>query len=216
MRRSHWLCFLTLASALVLPACGGRGSGEDYVTTRSEATLDRDALLLAARDTEGYVVPIALVRSRETTLAEARRAFPELAPLHTAPAYNGHELHFALSNDCPWLASWKSGVLTTGIAEIDKLFQQYNAQSVRFLNEEGDQSWFKVTFETYLRANRAAGLFFGKSDALRIASTVSVSHDSTDIRYEQPDTNTHRLTFISGETETVLEKVGGGAWVKKL
>jgi hypothetical protein len=215
MGRAPILCFLALAGALFLPGCGGRGSGEDYVTTRSEANLDRDALLLAARDVEGYVVPLQIVQSRQSELAAARAAFPEFATTHATATYNGHELHFAVSNDAPWLASWKSGTLTTGVREIDDILQQYNAKSVTFLNEDGDQSWFNVTFDTYLRANRAAGLFFGKSAALRVASTVSMPSSETDIRYERVDPNLTRMTFISGESVTVLEKTGSGRWTKK-
>jgi hypothetical protein len=86
---------------------------------------------------------------------------------------------------------------------------------VRFLNEDGDQSWFAVTFETYLRANRAAGLFFGKSDFLRIASTVSPPHSETNIRYEFVEPGTTRLIFTSGDTDTIVEKTGSSSWEKK-
>jgi hypothetical protein len=186
MKRSRTLCLVALAGMLLLSGCGGKGSGDNIVTTRLEATIDRDALLLAARDVEGYVVPMDAVRTREGELAGA-----------------------------PWLPSWKSGILTTGVRELDDIFQQYDAKSVTFLHDDGDQSWFNVTFETYLRANRAAGLFFGKSDALRITSTVSVSGGTTDIRYELVAPNTTRLTFTKGETVTVLEKAGTGSWTKK-
>jgi hypothetical protein len=215
MGRAPILCFLALAGALFLPGCGGRGSGEDYVTTRSEANLDRDALLLAARDVEGYVVPLQIVQSRQSELAAARAAFPELATTHANATYNGHQLHFAVSNEAPWLAGWKSGTLTTGVREIDDILQQYNAKSVTFLNEDGDQSWFNVTFDTYLRANRAAGLFFGKSAALRVASTVSMPNTGSDIRYELIDPNITRLTFTKDEITTVIEKIGKGSWIKK-
>lgn len=215
MKRSRILCLVALAGLLLLSGCGGKGSGDDFVTTRLEATIDRDALLLAARDVVGYVVPMDAVRTRQEELTSARLAFPELKDIHAASAYNGHELHFAISHDAPWLGRWKSGVLTTGVRELDELFQQYDAKSVTFLHDDGDQSWFNVTFDTYLRANRAAGLFFGKSDALRITSTVSVSGGTTDIRYELVAPNITRMTFTKGETVTVLEKEGTGNWTKK-
>lgn len=215
MRHSNKLYLLVLASILLLAGCGGKGSGDDIVTIRTESTVDRDAILLAARDVEGYVVPMDAVRSRESELAAARAAFPEIKDIRANATYNGHELHFAISNTAPWFTNWKSGTLTTGVREIDDIFQQYDAKSVTFLNEDGDQSWFNVTFDTYLRANRAAGLFFGKSEALRVASTVSMPNVGSDIRYELIEPNITRLTFTKGETTTVLEKIGTGSWAKK-
>ena len=73
-----------------------------------------------------------------------------------------------------------------------------------------------MTFDTYLRAHRAAGLFIGLSASLRIASAVSVSSGDTDIRYEQPTASLTRLTFVRGETTITVEKNGTDSWTKKL
>lgn len=215
MGRSKGTLLTLIVGLLLLPGCGGRSSEEEIVTTRSEATLDPDALLLAAQHVTGYVVPIQTVRDRESELRSARQAFPELGEIRAASPFDPHELHFAISNSAPWLANWKAGKLATGIGELDTLFQDFDAKTVRFLNEDGDQSWFSVTFDTYLRANRAAGLFFGKSDALRITSTVSKPTSESNIYYEFAQPNITRLIFIQGETTTTLEKIGTGSWVKK-
>ena len=215
MGRSKGILLALTLGLLVLPGCGGRGSGEEIVTTRSETKLDPDALLLAAQQVIGYVVPVQAVRDRDSELRSARQAFPELSDIHAASAFSPHELHFAISNTAPWLASWKAGKLSTGIGELDTIFQDFDAKTVRFLHEDGDQSWFSVTFDTYLRANRAAGLFFGKSDSLRITSTVSNPTSETNIFYEfvQPDIT--RLIFIKGETTITLQKTGTGSWTKQ-
>ena len=215
MGRSKTVFLTLLLGLLLLPGCGGRGSGEEIVTTRSEISLDPDALLLAAREVEGYVVPVQVAHDRDKELRSARAAFPEIKDIHATSTYKPHELHFAIGNDAPWLASWKAGQLATGLRELDQTFQEFDATTVKFLHEDGDQSWFAVTFDTYLRANRAAGLFFGKSDSLRIASTVSPPSSETDIQYEFAEPETTRLTFTSGESTTVLERVGSGSWVKK-
>jgi hypothetical protein len=215
MGRSKGILLALVFGLLLLSGCGGRGSGEEIVTTRSEATLDPDALLLAAQHVTGYVVPVQTVRDREGELRSARQAFPEIGDVHAAPPFNPHELHFAISNAAPWRESWKAGKLATGIGELDTLFQDFDAKTVRFLNEDGDQSWFAVTFDTYLRANRAAGLFFGKSDALRVTSTVSNPTSENNIFYEFMAPNVTRLIFVQGETTTTLEKTGSGSWVKQ-
>ena len=208
--------FVTLVVGLcLLSGCGGRGSGDDIVTTRSETSLDPDALLIAARSVQGYVVPMQAVRDRDSELRSARQAFPDMKDVHAAPSFNAHELHFAIGSDAPWLTSWKAGKLSTGVSDLDAIFQEFGAKTVQFLNQDGDQSWFAVTFDTYLRANRAAGLFFGKSEALRIASIVSAPRSNTDIQYEAIAPSTTRLTFIVGDTTTVLERTGKGSWDKK-
>jgi hypothetical protein len=207
--------FVTLVVALCLfSGCGGRSSGDDIVTTRSETSLDPDALLIAARSVQGYVVPIQAVRDRDSELRSARQAFPDLKEIHAAPSFNAYELHFAISNDAPWLSSWKAGKLATGVRDLDSVFEEFDANAVHFLNQDGDQSWFAVTFDTYLRANRAAGLFFGKSDFLRIASIVSAPSSTTDIYYETIAPSTTRLTFVVGEMSTVVERTGKGSWSK--
>lgn len=216
MGRSKTIFLALLASGFLVPGCGGRGSGEDFVTSRSESSLDPDAPLLAAREVGGYTVPLDVARSFDSTLRSVRHSFPELETIHAASAYNPHEIRFALSSDAPWIAQWKSGKLTTGIAELDTLFQDFGAKTVTFVRDEGDQSWFAVTFDTYLRAHRAAGLFIGKSAALRIASAVSASSTDTDIRYEQPTGDTTRLIFTRGETTITMEKTGSSSWTKKL
>ncbi len=209
------LCLVLMLGLLLVAGCGGRGSGEEIVTTRSEIGLDPDAIILAAREVEGYVVPIQTAQDRHKELRSARTAFPNLADIRAHATYKGHELHFAIGNDAPWLASWKAGQLATGVSELDNVFQDFDATKVSFLHEDGDQSWFSVTFDTYLRANRAAGLFFGKSESLRITSTVSPPSSETDIQYEFTAPETTRLIFTSGETTTILERVGSGSWVKK-
>ena len=214
MGRSKTL-FMTLVVGLcLLSGCGGHGSGDDIVTTRSEASLDPDALLIAARSVQGYVVPVQSVRDRDSELRSARQAFPDLKDIHAAPSFNAHELHFAISNDAPWFSSWKVGKLSTGVRDLDTVFEEFDATTVRLLNQDGDQSWFAVTFDTYLRANRAAGLFFGKSDFLRIASIVSAPSSPTDIQYEAIAPSTTRLTFVVGETNTIVERTGKGTWSK--
>ncbi|WP_395145463.1 hypothetical protein [Armatimonas sp.] len=216
MGRSKTIFLALLASGFLLPGCGGRGSGEDFVTSRSETSLDPDAPLLAAREVASYTVPLDVARSFDSTLRTVRRSYPELETIHAASTYNPHEIHFALGSDAAWLAQWKAGTLTTGVAELDALLKDFGARTVAFVRDDGDQSWFTVTFDTYLRAHRAAGLFIGLSPSLRIASAVSVSSGDTDIRYEQPTASLTRLTFVRGETTITVEKNGTSSWTKKL
>ena len=222
MKRSG-LRVTALSLFLLIAGCGGGGGGEtsaDAIITRSsEAKLDPDASILAAREVGGFVVPLTMAQTLSNELKRVRGAFPETVGVHAYAFYNPHELHFALDASAPWLAKWKAGQLSTGVAEIDDLLKSFGAQAVRYLSDEGDQVWFVVTFDTYLRAHRAAGLFVGKSAALRIASIVepTAALTSTDIQYEltadvPPIT---RLTFIQAGGETSFEKNSVGVWQKK-
>lgn len=213
----HHAC---LCAFLLLAGCGGGGEGESILTRASEARFDRDATILASREVVGYVVPIPLTQSLHNELAQVRGEYPETASVHARAFYDPHELHFALAPSAPWLAAWKAGELATGIPELDAQFRTFNAQSVHLLSDEGDQLWFAVRFDTYLRANRAAGLFIGKSAAFRIVSVVEPpgKQGDTDIQYEQT-TDTPpvlRLIFRQGESETVYEKTGRTGWTQKL
>lgn len=209
-----------LCLVLFLFGCGGGGSRGDSVITRaSEAKLDPDATILAAREVGGYVVPLSTAEGLNAELQRVRSAFPETVNIHARPFYDPHELHFALDEAAPWLAVWKAGRLNTEVKAIDELLKTFGAQSVQYLSDEGDQVWFSVTFDTYLRAHRAAGLFIGQSDALRIASIVEPKRllADTDIQYEVTNDTPPitRMTFTQGEAETVFEKITGGVWKKK-
>jgi len=207
-------------SLLLAAGCGGGGSGGDTVLTRAnEASFDPDASILAAREVGGYVVPVATTRSLNELLRGLRMAFPETSTIHAYTSYDPHLLHFAIAKTAPWIATWKAGKLDTGIAELDSLLQEFGAQNVLYLNDDGDQAWFSITFNTYLRAHRAAGLFITKSTAIQIVSIVTPAFvaSDTDITYEVTTDSppVTRLTFLSGTTETLYERTGSGAWVKR-
>lgn len=217
MTRRHAL--LALGPLLLFFGCGGGGGGETVLTRANEARFDPDASILASREVGGYVVPVTTTQSLNDVLRGVRVAFPETSAIHAYTTYDPHTLHFAIDKTAPWIAAWKAGQLDTGVGEIDRQFHEFGAQSVAYLNDDGDQSWFAVTFNTYLRAHRAAGLFIGKSDSLRIVSIVTppfVSSD-TDITYEVTTDSPPltRLTFTNGTTDTVYERTVSGSWTKR-
>lgn len=206
-------------SLLLAAGCGGGGGGDAILTRANESSFDPDARILASREVGGYVVPVTTAELLNKTLTEIRAAFPEVKTAHAYTTYDPHTLHFAVAKTAPWASAWKAGTLTTGVAELDVLLTDYHAQQVLFLSEDDDQLWFSLSFDTYLRAHRAAGLFIVTSSQIRIVSIVAPSFVSTetDLTYEVTTDSPPltRITVTTDTTETIYERSSSGTWVKK-
>lgn len=203
-RKMRWLPLLT---ALILVGCGGGGGG-DFLTRETEATMDRDALALAARESTGMQVSLSLAKRINQELKEARNAFSALNTAHVRVENNPRVIRCILYNNAPWLPAWESGEWRTGIATIDDVLRPLHVASVRKVSVGEGTTVFELTFSQWVRTKAVAFSLYDKSPAIQLISLMPATDNTGDeddpgLRY-----------FV--DTDGVLNITGGGLRINRI
>ena len=203
MRRLAALALVTLAG------CGG--GGVEYVTRDAEMGFARDALILAARDAEGTRVPLALVRTLDRDLREARTAQPSLASARAVLDYDPHRIQVTVSAEAPWLSAWERGEWRTGEAGIDGVLEPLRPSGVRRFSQNGGQTTYELTFESWIRAKAVAYSLYDKHPTVTRAAVVSSSDPGNvgDLLYLTDPASKSPEFSTSG----TIYRRSGGTWV---
>ena len=196
-RRAGILAFLTL-----LTGCGGGQT--EYVTRQEEASFDRDALVLAARDATGTRVPLSqLVRNLDSELRAARAAQPSLQAARANLDYDPHKVRVTILPDAPWQASWEAGTWRTGVGEIDGVLDPLRPTGVSKRSTIDGKITYEFTFGTWIRAKAVAYSLYNQHPSITQASVVPPTEDpgSDDLSYEvdsasrEPQFSTQGATY---------------------
>ncbi|MGC4047713.1 MAG: hypothetical protein QM758_28300 [Armatimonas sp.] len=176
--------WLPALAALLLLGCGG-GGGTDYLTRETEATLDRDALVLASREATGLRIPLSLARQIDSELRDARAAFASLQTSHARQDSNPRVLHIIIAENAPWRATWESGQWRTGVAAIDEVLTPLNVASVRTVSVGDGRAIFDLTFDQWVRTKAVAFTLYDKSPAIQSVNLVPATEgtDTDDLAY---------------------------------
>ena len=193
---------------VLLLGCGG-GGGSAVVTRDSEAGLNVDALILAARDVEGTLLPLSAARSLDGRLREARTTFPVLQSSHAALDFDPHSLHITVALDAPWRSAWDAGTWRTGVSPLDDSLAPLKPTAVAKLYESGTQAVYSLTFDAWMRSKAAAFTLYDKSPKIVSASVVPrIGGDPSDDLLYSVDPNTNVPAFSTGGK--IYRKVGAG------
>ena len=162
-----------LTAGLLVTLCGCGSPQTQYVTRSEEGNLNPDALILAARDATGTRVPLALAKTLDAALGEARKAIPELANSRAALDYEPHKIQVTVSATAPWRTTWEAGQWRTGVEEIDAVLEPLAPISVKNFSSADDQHTYEITFEKWIRAKAVAYSLYNKNAAISRAAVVS-------------------------------------------
>ncbi len=145
---------LAALGTIVLAGCGGGGTspapgGSSVVTRSNEPSFSQDAIILALRAADSPFLSANAAAAFDADLKTIREKVPAIVDIRARVNSRPKELMVQVDSSTPWLATWKSGDLSTGDSAVDAVLKKYDAQSVALLADYSSTSGgaaFIITF----------------------------------------------------------------------